>query len=166
MSTVEALIPGTPGLLLVTFVAGDAFTSDDGTVATLDIVSVTMKPWLDKFCPGWKSKENVMAVALFPGDALAVGAGTGTLVPEPHAYGGAALSTDDDAYTYNSVINLSTTAAPAVKMFLIGGAESTTLDAARAHRALVYVGPRIMPDTLGDVFPNLPQTFTSNMITA
>lgn len=151
---------GPGGAFLVTFEAGDTVTADDGVTVTFDYVDYAIAPELDRWFPGWRSGDWVIAVALLPGDGLAVADGTN--LAAPHAY--ASLGDDGaDARVMDSVIAVKADATPTVRLNLIAGAEvANALDGDRAHRVLGWIGP--LHDG-NDVqrFSSLPETFTTNI---
>lgn len=119
--------------------SGDTFASDDGTTVTFDYVQVSLAPYLDQWLPGWRGRQMRIAVGLVPGQGKALADGTNT--SGPHAYGCVYYTKSSDTISVFSFVDLPEATETNVKatMILIRGAESGTLNTARAHGLLVNV---------------------------
>lgn len=163
MAKVDALIPGFPGVLLITLEAGDAVIADDGPGVTLDYVRVPLTNILDTWCAGWRTDEAMMAVALLPGPAKTVADGSN--LAAPHAVASLGHVKNGGTYTFAAAHPVAPADAPEVRLNLIAGAEVNNLLAAeRAHQLLVYIGPSHRGDLGGRAFGKGGQVFTANLI--
>ena len=137
MATVEVLFKQNLNIaMLVSFEAGDTVTADDGTGTAFDSASVDLRPYLDQFCPGWRSHAMVFMCGLKPGSGKTVPDGTQAAVNYPYA----ALTDDGNSNpkALSSVV-LSEAGVDGIdaQLCLAKGDQGATLSADEAHEIIV-----------------------------